>query len=126
MEAEKMTIDRKIEIMVAVREFIINHKIIQKDSSIRFVQGIGLVSFMEVISICLLFYKQLTWNEIQEARNNKTEVCAFYLGEIFFKHAPQGISEGQFWFPYSEEGKQKRIEVVDKVINDLKELQINT
>jgi len=69
--------------------------------------------------ICVAFYNFLEDGEFLPVFINE---CEYYLGDIFLKHKPEKIREDGLWMGITRENLKTRISIIDKMINELKQL----
>jgi len=71
------------------------------------------------VGICSVFWRYCTPDELIDESGGITTI-QFYLGDIFLKHKPKDKTAIQLFFPCTFENIPKRIEIIDKMILELK------
>jgi len=95
-----MTNEIKIEILENCKEHFIRHK--------------------PLVGICYVFWG-ICYKNI--GANVKSTCIQDYLGDVLLKHKPADKTELQLFFPCTLENIPKRIEIIDKMIHELKQLK---
>lgn len=70
-------------------------------------------------AICTAFFKCCKRREICE----DILTIQYHLGSVFENHKPKDKEINELWFPNTKPFEQKRIEIIDKMILELKQMQ---
>ncbi len=69
-------------------------------------------------AICTAFFKCCIGFEI----HGDMLTIKAHLGDVFEQHKPKNKDVNELWFPLEKQFEQKRIEIIDKMIHELKQL----